>query len=58
MIERSDRAFITEITITIPEELTNQLHTDTQELERRVREKVAVELYQKEASEEQIRLGL
>lgn len=40
-----------EITITIPEELTNQLHTDTQELERRVREKVAVELYQEGASE-------
>jgi len=44
-----------EITITIPEELTNQLHTDTQELERRVREKVAAELYQEGASEEQIR---
>ena len=44
-----------EITIMIPEELTNQLHTDTQELERRVREKVAVELYQEGASEEQIR---
>jgi predicted HTH domain antitoxin len=44
-----------EITITIPEELTNQLHTDTQELERRVREKIAVELYQEGASEEQIR---
>ncbi len=53
--ERSDRALIMEITITIPEELTNQLHTDTQELERRVREKVAVELYQEGASEEQIR---
>jgi len=39
----------------IPEELTNQLHTDTHELERRVREKVAVELYQEGASEEQIR---
>jgi Uncharacterised protein family (UPF0175) len=35
-----------EIIITIPEELTNQLHTDTQELERRVREKIAVKLYQ------------
>ena len=44
-----------EITITIPEELTNQLHTDTQELERRVREKVAAKLYQEGASEEQIR---
>jgi hypothetical protein len=43
-----------EITITIPEELTTQLHTDTQELERRVREKVAAELYQEGASEEQI----
>ena len=28
-----------EITIMIPEELTNQLHMDTQELERRVRKK-------------------
>ena len=44
-----------EITITIPEELTNQLHTDTQALERRVREKIAAELYQEGASEEQIR---
>ena len=44
-----------EITITIPEELTNQLHTDTHELERRVREKIAAELYQEGASEEQIR---
>ena len=36
-----------EITITIPEELTNQLHTYTHELERCVREKIAVELYRK-----------
>ena len=44
-----------EITITIPEELTNQLYMDTQERERHVREKIAVELYQEGASEEQIR---
>jgi predicted HTH domain antitoxin len=44
-----------EITITIPEELTNQLHTDTQELERRVWEKIAAELYQEGVSKEQIR---
>ena len=44
-----------EITPTIPEELTNQLHTDTHELERHVREKIAAELYQEGASEEQIR---
>ena len=43
------------IIITIPEELTNQLHTDMHELERRVREKIAAELYQEGASEEQIR---
>ena len=38
-----------EIPPTIPEELTNQLHTDTHELERRVREKIVAELYQEGA---------
>jgi hypothetical protein len=43
-----------EITPTIPEELTNQLHTDTHELERRVREKIAAELYQGGVREDQM----
>ena len=44
-----------EITITIPEDITNRLHTDAHELQRRVMEKIAVELYQEGAGEEQIR---
>jgi predicted HTH domain antitoxin len=44
-----------EITITIPEEITNQLHTDAGELQHRVLETIAVELYQEGASEEQLR---
>jgi predicted HTH domain antitoxin len=44
-----------EITITIPEEITNQLHTDAHELQHRVLETIAVELYQEGASEEQLR---
>jgi predicted HTH domain antitoxin len=44
-----------EITISIPEEITNSLHTDAHTLQRRVLEKIAVELYQEGAGEEHLR---
>jgi predicted HTH domain antitoxin len=44
-----------EITITIPEDITTQLHTDAHALQHRVLETIAVALYQEGASEEQLR---